>query len=71
MKQYSYKIKVYITEKMQGKPSWCQVHRSEVHTLERLHAFKLVWLRCHVNSPYGFLLLQQLQNKLLSDFGIF
>lgn len=69
MKQYSCKTERYVMGKMQCRASWHQVHRSAACTLGQLHAFWLEWLWCPVNNPYGLFLLQQLQNKLLSDTG--
>lgn len=63
------KLKCILWEKMQCKASWHQVHKSAACTLGLLRAFRLGWLCCLVNNPYRFLLLQQLQNKLLSDTG--
>lgn len=69
MKQYSCKTKVYIMEKNAMQSFLHQIHRSAACTLGLLHVFRLGWLCCLVNNPYGFLLLQKLQNKLLSDTG--
>lgn len=64
----SVKLKYTLWKKIQCKP-WHQAHRHIAGTLELLDGFRLAWLCCHLNSPYGFLLLQWLQNKLLSDTG--
>lgn len=62
------KLKYILWKKMQCK-AWHQVYRSVACILGLLHVFRLGWLCCLVNNPYGFFLLQKLQNKLLSDTG--